>query len=175
MTKPAPHKQSGETLAHIDDALATAGHEEHRTLDEIAFYPPHGPRKSDVHYKVFEAARHHLIDTLGVGCWIGGATKAQIVAGLAHDHRCFGAKQLEAHHDLAEFAALNEIDWQKVAKDIPRLGIQSDEDFLKAAEDEGGLLILCDRHHRSPRHGIHAISYPVWKLDRWARDDWEFE
>lgn len=144
-----------------------------RTLHELAVYPPHGPRESDAHYAVFHAARKHLIDVLGVGCWIGGATKTQL-GSLAPEHLCAGAKQLEAHHHVAEFAALSEEDWQKVGADFPQLGVHSDEDFLNAAESEGGLLILCDVHHRSPYHGIHAITEPVWKLDRYARPGYSF-
>jgi hypothetical protein len=153
----------------------TNGHSNARTLKEIAYYPEHEPRKDDPNYNVFEAARRHLIDTLNVGCWIGGATKDEIEAGLPEDHRCHGATQLEAHHHIAEFAGLSEIDWQKVAADFPTLGITSDDDFLKAAEAEGGLLILCSKHHRAPYHGIHSITEPVWKLDRYAKDEWEFE
>lgn len=153
---------------------AHTGHVVSRTLHEIAYYPPHGPRQKDSHYKIFNTARRHLIDGLGVGCWIGGATKAQIAEGLPADHRCAGATQLEAHHHIAEFAALSQEDWRKIAADFPQLGIQSDEDFLRIAESEGGLLILCDKHHRGPNHGIHSITEPVWKLDRYAKDNWEF-
>ena len=140
----------------------------------MAVYPPHGPRSTDPHYKIFHAARHHLIDVLGVGCWIGGVTKAQLGA-VPDGHLCSGAKQLEAHHHIAEFAGLPEIDWRKVAADFPQLGIDSDEAFLEAAEADGGLLILCDKHHRSAYHGIHSITEPVWKLDRYARPGWDFE
>lgn len=151
------------------------GHSQPRTLKEIAYYPPHEPRAEDPNYSAFHSARRHLIDVLGTGCWIGGATKADLAAGLADDHLCNGAKQLEAHHHIAEFAGLNELDWQKVAADFPQLGIQSDEDFKRAAESDGGLLILCDKHHRAPYHGIHSITEPVWKLDRYARLGWEFQ
>lgn len=89
-------------------------------------------------------------------------------------HRCYGAKQLEAHHSIAEQSGLSEMDWRKVAKDFPQLGIHSDEDFHRIAESEGGLMIICDRHHRSPNFGIHSVTYPVWTLDRYADDDWEF-
>jgi hypothetical protein len=150
-------------------------HDQARTLHEIAAYPPHGPRETDPNYATFHAARHHLIDVLGVGCWIGGATKAQIAAGLPEEHLCHGATGLEAHHHVAEFAGLNEIDWQKVAADFPQLGIHSDADFLRMAESDGGLLILCSKHHRAPYHGIHSITEPVWKLDRYARVGWEFQ
>ena len=151
------------------------GHSAPRTLHEIAYYPPHGPRRGDPHYRIFNQARKHLIDGLNVGCWIGGATKSDIAAGLPQGHRCYGATQLEAHHHIAEFAGLPEIDWRKVARDFPLLKINSDEDFLNAAESEGGLLILCSKHHRAPYHGIHSITEPVWKLDRYAQDDWEYE
>jgi hypothetical protein len=153
-----------------------AGHDTPRTLREIAHYPAHGPRASDPNYATFEAARKHLIFDLKVGCWIGGATHDRIIAkSLPPEHLCYGATQMEAHHHVAEFAGLNEIDWQKVAADFPQLGIDSEETFLKAAESDGGLLILCDKHHRAPYHGIHMITEPVWKLDRYARPGWEFE
>jgi hypothetical protein len=93
---------------------------------------------------------------------------------LLPGHRCYGVTGLEAHDAIAEYAGLNETDWRKVAADFPLLGINSEEDWLKAAESEGSLLILCDEHHRSPHAGIHSISYPTWLLDRYAVDDWEF-
>jgi hypothetical protein len=149
-------------------------HLEKRTLREIVAYPPHAPREQDVHYKIFHHAQHHLIYDLEVGCWIGGATLAQIKTGLSSGHRCSGATQLEAHHAVAEFAGLSEIDWQKVAKDFPQAGLHSEEDFLNYAESEGGLMILCDVHHRHIGKGIHAVTYPAWLLDRYAEDGYEF-
>lgn len=155
-------------------ATPDPSHVERRTLHELAVYPPHAPREEDGHYKIFHHAQHRLIHVLGVGCWIGGANLAQITAGLAVGHRCYGATQLEAHHAVAEFAGLSEIDWQKVARDFPQANLHSDEDFLSFAESEGGLMILCDIHHRHAGRGIHSITYPVWLLDRYAREEWEF-
>lgn len=156
------------------DAAPQPTHELRRTLREVVAYPEHGPRDSDPNYHIFNAAKHHLVHVLGVGCWIGGATLAQIKTGLPAQHRCHGATQLEAHHAVAEFAGLNAIDWRKVAADFPQAGITSDEDFLRFAESEGGLLILCDKHHRGANHGIHTITYPAWTLDRYADDGYEF-
>lgn len=167
------------SVQHGDEARSAAqvpqAHYLSRTLREVVAYPPHGPRNSDPQHEVFEAARKHLINDLGVGCWIGGATLTQIKAGLPQGHRCAGAKQLEAHHAVAEFAGLSEIDWQKVARDFPQAGIHSDEDFLRFANSEGGLMILCDIHHRAAERGIHSITYPAWLLDRYADDSWEFD
>jgi hypothetical protein len=151
---------------------APAAHLERRTLREIVAYPPHGPRAEDPHYAIFNHAKHHLVHVLGAGCWIGGATLAQVKAGLPEGHRCSGATQLEAHHAVAEFSGLNEIDWQKVAKDFPLAGIHSDEDFLRYAESD--LMIICDKHHRFAGTGIHSVTYPAWLLDRYARAEWEF-
>lgn len=158
----------------MSDDLVPKPHYLRRTLHEVVAYPPHGPREKDPHYRVFHRARKHLIDDLNVGCWIGGATKAQIRDGLPADHRCAGATQLEAHHAIAEQSGLSEIDWQKVAKDFPQAHLHSDEDFLNFAESEGGLMVLCDIHHRSPNRGIHSITYPAWTLDRYADEEWEF-
>lgn len=149
-------------------------HFEERALRERVAYPPHGPRDSDPYHDVYEHARHHLIYELDVGCWIGGATHDQIQAGLPEGHRCHGAAGLESHHSIAEFAGLNAEDWRKVAEDFPQAGIQSDEDFKRYANSEGGLMILCDKHHRWAGSGIHSVTYPAWVLDRYARDDWEF-
>lgn len=149
-------------------------HEFKRTLHELVMYPEHGPRTTDSHYSIFRHAQHHLIHDLDSPCWIGGASLSQVKAGLSKTHRCFGATQLEAHHAIAEFAGLSAMDWQKVAKDFPLAGIQSDEDFLKFAESEGGLMILCDKHHRGGNHGIHEITYPAWLLDKYVDDDYEF-
>jgi hypothetical protein len=145
-----------------------------RTLIEIAHYPPHGPRPSDVHYKIFHQSQHHLIHVLKVGCWICGVTIDDLAKGLAVTHLGYGATQLEAHHHIVEWAGLSEADWNKVSPDFPQLGIHSDEDMLKMAESEGGLLILCDRHHRGGMTGIHSITEPVWKLQRYERDDYRF-
>jgi hypothetical protein len=81
---------------------------------------------------------------------------------------------LEAHHSIAEFSGLPETDWRKVAADFPQAGIHSEEDWLNYAESEGGLMILCDVHHRSANRGIHSVTYPAWLLDRYAKDEWEF-
>lgn len=154
--------------------MADEAHYERRTLREVVAYPPHAPREQDPHYAVFHHAQHRLIHELGVGCWIGGATLDEIHAGLAAGHRCHGATQLEAHHAIAEFSGLNEVDWRKVAKDFPQAELHSNEDFLRYAESEGGLMILCDVHHRHPGKGIHTVTYPAWLLDRYAQDGWEF-
>ena len=153
----------------------TDGHTEKRTLHELAHYPPHAPRASDPNGPIFDAARHHLIDVLNVGCWIGGATKDEIASGLPVSHQCHGAVGLEAHHHLAELAGLNAEDWRKVAADFPQLDITSDDEFRKIAESDNSLMILCSKHHRAPFHGIHSITEPVWKMDRYARANWEFQ
>ena len=148
-----------------------AAHEQTQRLVVTVAFPEHEPRHRS---EEFVASRHHLIDELGVGCWIGGATKADLEKGLPANHRCFGATQLEAHHDMAEWAEWNGLDWHKYAQDFPTLGIHDDASFRAAAESENGLLILCDKHHRAKNHGIHMTDYPSWKADRYAKDDWEF-
>lgn len=155
----------------MSDEHDVAAHSQKLTHTYTVHFPEHEPRISS---EVFRATKHHLVDVLNTGCWIGGATKAELAAGLPEGHRCYGAKQLEAHHGLAEWADWNGIDWQKIAKDFPYLGIHDDESFRQAAESEAGIFILCDKHHRSKGHGIHMVDYPSWRPDRWAKDDFEF-
>lgn len=146
-------------------------HSEKRTLEFTVSFPEHEPRTAS---RLFHQTRHHLIDVLGVGCWIGGATKADLADGLPEGHRCYGAKQLEAHHDLAEWADWNGLDWRKVAVDFPQLHIHDDASFRAAAESDTGIMVLCDKHHRAKGHGIHMVDYPSWRPDRWAREGMEF-
>lgn len=153
----------------------SAGNELARTLHELAHYPQHEPdRAKDPYYRVFDRTRHHLIDVLAVPCWIGGASAAQIKAGLPPEHLCHGCTGLELHHNPLEYAGLSEIDWRRFAAEFPTLGIHSDADFLAAAEGEGNATILCSLHHRAPYQGVHSITYPLWVLQRYARPEWRF-
>lgn len=157
--------------AGLPSADEVPAHQQTTRFTVTVHFPEHEPRHASAE---FHATRHHLIDVLGVGCWIGGATKSQIAAGLPKGHRCYGATQLEAHHDMAEWAEWNGLDWRKFAADFPQLGITDDATFRAAAESENGILVLCDKHHRAKNHGIHMTDYPSWKADRYANDDWEF-
>lgn len=127
-----------------------------RTLVEDIFYPPHDPRKASAEYT---KVHHHLVVELDTPCWICGITHSQGGA-------------METHHDEIEWAAANGVDLQLVMKDFPAI---TDEATLKAwLDSEGNMLVLCEKHHRGGKTGIHMITYPAWKLQRWQGSDWTF-
>jgi len=127
-----------------------------RTLVEDILYPPHDPRKaSDEYAKV----HHKLVYELDSPCWICGITHSQ------------GGK-METHHNHIEWAAANGVDLSLIIKDFPDL---SDEDKLHDwIDSEGNMLVLCEKHHRGSRHGIHMITYPAWLLQRYQGKQWTF-
>ena len=71
---------------------------------------------------------------------------------------------METHHDEIEWAAANGLDLALVMRDWPEL---SDMDKVREwLDSEANMLVLCDKHHRGSRTGIHSITYPAWKLQR---------
>ena len=44
-------------------------------------------------------------------------------------------------------------------------------EFLDGVEQ---MKVLCDVHHRNPYYGIHAITGPIWQLQRYSVKGFEF-
>jgi hypothetical protein len=128
----------------------------HRTLVEDVLYPPHDPRKASAEYK---RVHKHLVYALDEPCWICGIR-----------HSTGGA--METHHAHVEWAAANGIDLQLIVRDFPSLTNRSA--LRHWLDSEGNMLVLCDRHHRGSRTGIHSITYPAWLLQRYQGKAWTF-
>lgn len=136
-----------------------------RTLRELAWYPPHDPRRASPLYR---KTHQHLVVELDSPCWICGVT-----------HSKGGA--METHHSEIEWAA------EKAFENDPQMLktlVRDLHDEIKTAtpdalqeflDSEGNMLVLCATHHRAPFYGIHAITYPAWKLQRYQhKGGWEF-
>ena len=127
-----------------------------RTLHEVAWYPEHDPRKASAEYRHVHA---HLVVVLDTPCWICGVR-----------HSTGGA--METHHSEIEWAAERAFEndpamLEKLVADMGARIKESTPEALQAFLDsEGNMLVLCAEHHRGPYAGIHSISYPVWKLQR---------
>lgn len=139
------------------------GTELKRTLVEDILYPPHDPRKASATY----ARTHHkLVIEMDEPCWICGAR-----------HSTGG--NMETHHSELEWAAERafEDDGEMLAK-ITADHAEILNDPLKLRDwldSEGNMLVLCDVHHRGSRTGVHMISYPAWKLQRYQHPGgWQF-
>ena len=96
-------------------------------------------------------------------CWICGIRRSD---WLKLPKELQSKWQLETHHVELEWAAANGVDLKKITADFKE--IMADPDKLRHwLDSEGNMLVLCATHHRGARTGIHMISYPAWKLQRW--------
>ena len=123
-----------------------------------------------------------------------------LVCGVRHStlkdpkENRYGAKQMETHHHVIEWALQNAIDVDKFNKTLrPSLAHKHPNDPIWAYEtpfdtakvtawidhSEHNLWVLCDVHHRAKYLGIHEITYPIWgpmdllrpDFEQWAQDE----
>ena len=154
-------------------------HLNRRLLDEMAFYPAHDKRSETPAYK---KAHHHLTVDLDLPCLICGV-KYSI---LGSPENTYGAKQMETHHHVIEWALANAIDTEKFNRILlPHLAHQHPNnqeyqqpftqqqirDWVDHSEDN--LWVLCDVHHRAQYFGIHEITFPIWGPMNLLRSDFE--
>ncbi|HXC54476.1 MAG TPA: hypothetical protein VNU97_04215 [Rhizomicrobium sp.] len=160
---------------------AQAIHENPSLLKQRAFYPAHDARKETPLYK---KAHDHLTKTLDLPCLVCGV-KNSTLQDKAENR--YGAKAMETHHHIIEWALANAIDAAKFNKIIlPHLKTRHPQnpDYAKAAfndddvrawvdHSEDNLWVLCDVHHRAGYLGIHEITYPIWCPVDLLRSDFE--
>jgi len=165
---------------HVQQRIA-AVHLDRRNLDEIAFYPAHDKRKESSKYV---AAHKKLTIQLDLPCLVCGVRQSTL-----NDTRSnrYGAKAMETHHHVIEWALADAIDVKKFnAIILPHLKhLRPDKpEYKKAAftqddmiawvdHSEDNLWVLCDIHHRARYLGIHEITYPIWCPMDLLRDDFE--
>lgn len=169
--------------AILEDQLKL--HMVHRTLQETAFYPEHDLRKESPEYA---KVHHKLVQEENRGCIVCGVTYAILKDDTKRADpqlNPYGAKQMETHHRIVEWALANAVDPDKFSKRIlSHLRERYPKRYLKAtmtAEEvrqwvdhgEDNLWVLCDVHHRGKDFGIHSISNPIWGPQDILRDDFE--
>lgn len=146
-------------------------HELHRRLHERAFYPHHGKRRETAAYR---RVREILIVEKNLPCLVCGVTNADL-AERRSDKNPYGARAMETHHHVVEWALADAVDVGKFNERIVRHLRQrphSDpiyrRDFTcKQVRDwidhhPDNLWVLCDVHHRHKWVGVHAVSGPIW-------------
>lgn len=120
-------------------------------------YPPHEKRHAT---SLYRKTHRKLIVEMDEPCWICGVRRSQ-------------GGRMETHHAHLEWAAANGVDLAKITADFAE--IMNDPARLRDwLDSEGNMLVLCDRHHRGSREGVHMISYPAWLLQRYQGGDWTF-
>lgn len=155
-------------------------HMQRHTVDELQFYPAHEGRTETPEYK---AAHKHLVEELNLPCLVCGVRHSTL--GDPNENK-YGAKQLETHHHIIEWALQNAVDVNKFNKiirphlehrhpDKPEYKTDFTEAQIKAWVDhsEDNLWVLCDVHHRHQYFGIHEITYPIWVPMDLLKDDFE--
>lgn len=160
-----------------------------RTLAEDVFYPPHPPRTASA---LYARTHHELVVVRDTPCAVCGVRNSTLGDPAANPD---GAKALETHHDLIEWAGANEIDWDKLAADHPDLpdlvalakayhahvtangsfdGTLDPAIVTAFVDSDEQMEVICDVHHRGPNRGKHMITGPIWNLQRYQRGDWAF-
>ena len=145
--------------------MSTPAHDETVRVTFIERWPAHEPREKDPHYKAFHAAKARL-------------KKAGLLACNVKGDQHYG--QIELHHELVEYAHVNDIDLAKF-NEIYGLHLSDSEfrDFVEGApatnergETVNALEPLCVEHHRGVR-GVHSLPGPEWNVLRAAKTEAE--
>jgi hypothetical protein len=175
MTITAPgettHTNIDATTQVRNDAatVALAIHGGFRHLDEADFYPAHDKRKES---SAYAAVHHDLVIVQDLPCLVCGVRASTL---HAPDANPFGAKQMETHHHVVEWALANALDPDRFNRQLrPALAhrhpatalyqrdMSVDEIHAWVDHSPDNLWVLCNVHHRSNYVGIHAITYPLW-------------
>jgi len=162
-----------EVRAKKSAAKSNAYHVVRRLLDEQAWYPEHDKRQSSPEYR---KAHEKLV--AASGCLICGVTKDILDNESKRENlklNPYGAKQLETHHHVIEWALANAIDSEKFNRLVlphlkarhsnnPQYTKPFTREEISAWVDhsEDNLWVLCDVHHRAKWFGIHEITDPIW-------------
>ena len=149
----------------------TAAHTERETLAVEINIPAHADR---VTTPLFRETREKLLARDGARCWICGQTAEEI------------GHPLEAHHWIVERCLAEMVDWvlfmrQAVAGDYGPHAQAFDWKNFDPADPYSFVddmlangRMLCKPHHVGRDEGIHALPYPLWIAQRFAREGYQF-
>ena len=167
-------------VEHAANLQIVKQHIQNHTIHELQFYPEHDQRRETPEYK---KVHQHLTQELDLPCLICGVKYSTLKVTKENP---YGAKQMETHHHIIEWALQNAIDVTKFNKILrPHLKArhphkaeysndfteQQISDWIDHSEDN--LWVLCDVHHRAKYMGIHEITYPIWSPVSLLRSDFE--
>ncbi len=161
-------------------SLTSGIHVNARVLREQAFYPAHDKRQETPEYV---KVHHHMAIELDLPCLVCGVRNSTL-----HDatKNRYGAKAMETHHHVIEWALANAVDTAKFNGTLlPNLAHKHPDnpDYKQPFSDaqvkawvdhsSDNLWVLCDVHHRAAYFGIHEITYPIWAPMDLLRPDFE--
>jgi hypothetical protein len=167
-------------------------HIQKHTVQELQFYPEHDQRQETPEYAAIHRKLAITEDKPCLVCGVRNSFLAQDGQGTVTGRNPYGARQMETHHRIIEWALKNAVDVGKF-NDILRVNLARSRPAktlyqkpLTAAQiadwvdhDEDNLWVLCDVHHRARYLGIHEITYPIWSplnllmkdFETWAKGE----
>jgi hypothetical protein len=144
----------------------TEAHELKSTLSEDVITPGHAPRTTTALFT--KSKRALMASQHPPRCYICQRTAEE------------AGEPLEAHHVGVERSfAEGEIDWDLVKADFPHFDWDKFDpadpySFVDDMSPSGQGLLLCKLHHTGKDAGIHNISYPLWRMQRYLKDGAQF-
>jgi hypothetical protein len=147
-----------------------AAHEQRETLHQDYIIPAHKERTTTA---LFRRSKEQLLAE-NPRCWICGATEEEAGAPL------------EAHHVIIERCwAEGHLDWEGLMRDCiaGEFGREAQAfdwrnfdptDPYSFVDSAANLRLLCAAHHRGADEGVHALTLPVWLIQRYLPEGYRF-
>lgn len=155
----------------LDNYVSSKRHVINHTIEEMQFYPGHDKRRETAEYS---KVHKRLVHEMDLPCLVCGVRNSTLKTPRKNP---YGARALETHHHIIEWALQNAVDVAKFNSILrPHLAHRHPNDPVWRYEkpfsrqrvrdwvdhSEHNLWVLCDVHHRAKYHGIHEITYPIW-------------
>lgn len=140
----------------------TEDHEHKMTYEVEVNIPGHEDR---VTTSLFTRTRKVLLESKGARCFICNRTAEE------------AGHPLEAHHHPIERSLANMVDWDLVKLDFPHFDWSKFDPanpytFVDDMTVNG--LILCKDHHIGKNEGIHMMPYPLWIIQRYGKEGYQY-
>lgn len=141
-------------------ARKVLGHVEKETLSVEVNLPTHDQRGNGS--PLFERTRKQLI-ARDEGCFI-----------------CGSKSQLEAHHSPVEWSFALAVDFGPesiIRKDFPLFDwatFDSADPYTFVDDMTVNGKLLCKTHHVGKDCGIHALPHPIWVIQRYIKEGYQF-
>lgn len=129
-------------------------HKQEKTIKEVIIYPDHVERKES---EEFRKCKVRLKEDCHFKCWV-----------------CGSEEQLEVHHFGCEWALEADVDFDKLKAFLEEFDPYGYGKLLKnkpitSVDDIRNMLVLCERHHRRSEDGIHETTFPIWIIQKLAK------
>lgn len=134
----------------------------------LMHYPAHPARKSDPHYRDFDA--YHKKWRPFARCHIGQRIGYQSCAD-AQGNPCPAPPSgeqpgLELHHTHIEFALQNGVDLAALETDYP--GVSNPDEIGAWVESGANFTWYCAYHHRSTAAGVHSVAHADFEASQYV-------